>query len=82
MEKDFIIKDLHNLQGSSESCRLYAITTVRTGETELVLDKTISERFKVQELKKVEDLYERLTCGGGRKMFTLEELAHPFNPNP
>lgn len=80
-KQDFIFKDIETTHGASESARVYLAVTIRDGESELVIEKTITERYPVQEYEKVIDLYERLTCGSGRKMFKLEQLAHPYNPN-
>lgn len=80
-KRDFITQNLREQIGGGESARMYVITTVHSGETEVVVEKTISERFPVQEIEKAEDLYERLICGDGRKVFKLEEIAHPYNPN-
>jgi len=75
-----IIKDLRSTIGGGEGAKLYVVTTVSDCTTEVVVEKNISERFPIQELEKATDLFERLTCGGGRKCWSLEELAHPYNP--
>lgn len=81
-KRDYIFNKLRMQGGADESCELYIVTDVRTGQTEVVLDKKISQRFPIQEIEKAEDLWERLTCGGGRRVFKPEDLAHPYNPNP
>lgn len=78
---EFITKDISQTFGSSEGAKLYIFINVLTGITEAVLEKTIMERFPIKELDKAQDLYERLTCCSGRKVWTLEEIAHPYNPN-
>lgn len=67
--------------GSDAGEKLYLCVDVRQGKTEVIIEKTIKERFPIQDLAKAVDLYERLTCGSGRKLWRLEELAHPYNPN-
>lgn len=79
-EKDMIFSDLVSSEGSGESSKVYTITTIKDGKTEIVIQKTITERYPVQDYEKVMDLYERLNCGSGRKCWTLDEIAHPFNP--
>jgi hypothetical protein len=79
-EKDVIFNDLASSTGTNESSKVYTVTEIRTGETEIVVEKRIIERFPIQEYDNVIDLYERLNCGGGRKVFKLEELAHKHNP--
>lgn len=78
---DFLHQTLREYGGSSESSRLRTCTNVRTGITEVIVEKTIIERYPIQEIETATDLYERLNCGGGRRLWRLEELAHPFNPN-
>ena len=70
-----ISHDLKHTHGSSEECRLYQYTSLIDGESEFVIEKTIRERFKITDYDKVIDLYDRLTCGGGRQVFELENLA-------
>lgn len=67
--------------GADESTKMYLIVGVRNGVAEVVIEKTFTERYPVQELAKVADLFDRLTCASGRKAWSLEELAHPYNPN-
>ncbi len=73
---DFIHKDLKETFGSNESGKVHLAVDVKTGEAELVIQKTISERYPVQDYEKVMNLYDRLTCGRGRRVFKLEDLAH------
>ena len=63
-----------------ESGKLIVLTNVKSGKTEVIVEHTISEHFKIQDLEKATDLYERLHCGGGRKMYKLNDIAHHFNP--
>lgn len=79
-EKDMMFGDIAKSISAGESSKVYTVTTIKTGETQLVIEKTITERYPVQDYEKVMDLYERLNCGGGRKAWKLEEIAHPYNP--
>lgn len=79
--KPFIFKDIYVQGGSGESARVYLCVHISDGKSELVIEKTITERFPVTDFDKVTDLYERLTCASGRKAWQLEELAHGYNPN-
>lgn len=79
--KDFIFHNLKESVGSEESAKLYLCINVNKGTVEAVLTKSVTQRFPVQELEAAKDLYERLTCGSGRRVFKPEDLAHPYNPN-
>jgi hypothetical protein len=73
--KDFIFKSLRETCSAGESAKVYIVVDVKTGKSELVIEKTISERYPVQKLEEVERLYERITGGGGRRLWKLEELV-------
>lgn len=79
-DKNFMFQNIRECGGSGEGGRIYLATTMSTGESEIVIEHTITERYPTKDYDKVIDLYERLHCGGGRKMFKLEELSHPHNP--
>ncbi|KKN06994.1 hypothetical protein LCGC14_1071840 [marine sediment metagenome] len=66
--------NLRESSGSSEGARLYIITTISTGKTEVVLEKTIKKRFPIQKFNDVKLMYERLNGGGGRRVITIEDL--------
>lgn len=72
----WIYKDIVSSMGADEKSKVYLSTNMETGESELIIEKTIVERYPTKDYEKVMDLHERLTCGGGRKSFTLNELAH------
>lgn len=76
MEKkvDFIIRDFHKTQGTQEGCRVYTITGVHDGKTEVVIEKTVSARYPVQKLNEVLDLHEKLTGGGGRRIISIDDI--------
>lgn len=78
--EDYIFHDMRKQIGGDEETRLYTITTIKTGKTEVVVEKTLTQRMPIQKLAKAEDLYERLTCSAGRKLYKPEDIAHPFNP--
>lgn len=72
----WLYKEIVSSTGSDESSRVHLSTNMETGKSELVIEKTIIERYPTKDYEKVMDLHERLTCGRGRKLFTLNELAH------
>lgn len=72
--KTHIIKEIRSSNGSDEGGRLYVITTIHSGETEVVLEKTIKKRMPIQQYEEAELMYERLTGGGGRRVITIEDL--------
>lgn len=51
------------------------VTHVKSGETELVIEKTIMERYPVTDLKKVIKLHDDLNRGGGRRLWKLKDLT-------
>lgn len=71
----FIYKSLAAQIGGSESARMFVQIDTSTGESEIVIEKTVSQRLPVTEIDKARDLYERLTCGRGRKIYKPEDLA-------
>ena len=52
------------------------ITTVHSGKTEIVIEKTITKRMPVQDLRKAKEMYEQLTCGNGRRAYEIEDLIN------
>lgn len=82
MEKKpkWIYKDIVSSESSRESSKVYTSTDTDNGKSELIIEKTITERYPMEDYDKVMDLHDRLHCGSGRKLWTLEEIAHPYNP--
>lgn len=74
-EKDLIFTDIASCCGSEEKSRVYMVTHVKSGETELVIEKTIMERYPVTDLKKVIKLHDDLNRGGGRRLWKLKDLT-------
>lgn len=72
---EYLRKDIASVTGSGEQSEVYLEVDVKTGESELVIKKTILERYPVQDYDKVMDLHERLNAGGGRRVYSLEELT-------
>ena len=70
-----ITKDIVSVQGAGESSRVYLIVDISDGEAELVVEKTITERYPVQDYDKVMKLHENRNRGGGRRVWTLEDLT-------
>lgn len=70
-----IIHDIAETCGAGESSRVYLIVDIRDGESELVIEKTYSERYPVQDYQEVMRLYRNLNRGGGRTVPTLEQLT-------
>lgn len=71
----WIRKEITSRFGSRESSEVYLEVDTKTGESELVISKTITERYPVQDIEKVKALHERLNGGGGRRMYSLEDLT-------
>lgn len=75
MEDTLIIHEICSSIGSSESSRVRLVADTKTGETELVISKTITERYPITDYKKVMQLYEGLIRGGGRRVYKLKDLT-------
>ena len=80
VEPRYLFHFLRSSTGGGESAKLEISMNVRSGEATAIVSKEIRQYFPLKELEKAEDLYERLTCGGGRRVYELEDLAHPYNP--
>lgn len=78
---NFLFHTLMERYGMGEETKLEQITTIKDNESKLKISFTISESFDIKDYNKAVDLYERLGCGGGRRMYKLDELAHHYNPN-
>lgn len=75
MKSEIIVHKICSSFGSSESSELKLIANTRTGETELVISKTITERYPITDYDKVMQLHEDLNRGGGRKIWKLKDLT-------
>lgn len=71
----YIRKQIVSSCGSSESSSVELQVEIKTGEAELVIEKTIREVYPVTDYDKVIELHENLTRGGGRRCYSLEELT-------
>jgi hypothetical protein len=70
-----IVHNIASTTGGRESSTVELIANVFTGTTELVISKTITETYPITDYHKVMDLYNNLNSGGGRKLWTLQELT-------
>lgn len=73
-EDNFIVKKIVERAGSSESSKVELVADTNSGETYLEIQKTITERFPVTSYKEVMDLYDRITAGGGRRVFKIADF--------
>ena len=71
----YLTQELKSSMGSDESSRVYAITCVANGKTEVVIEKTITKRAPIEELEEVLDQYEQMNGGGGRRVITIDEMV-------
>lgn len=65
--------------GSEESTEVRCVMDIKDNKTYVVVEHSVSERFELKDYNKAKDLYERLTCGSGRKMYKPSDLAHHYN---
>ena len=74
-EDRFLRSVLCSTFSSDENCEMYTEIDTNNGLSEIVIKKTITQRMPVQSIGKARDLYDRLTCGRGRRAYSLEDLA-------
>lgn len=77
-KETFIHTPIKPSTGSTESAEVRMVTHIADGTSELVISKTITERYPVQDYEKVMALYESLNRGDGRRVFILEEIAKGY----
>jgi signal recognition particle GTPase len=70
-----IIKNIVSTTGSSEGSEVYMIADVVSGQTELVITKSFTERYPITDYEKVMELYEKMNRGGGRKCWELKDFT-------
>ena len=74
-ETHFLFNKLRSSFGSDEEAELYTCTDIQTGETSVILKKTVSQRFPIQKLEEAKRLYDTLTEGNGRYVLKPEDLV-------
>lgn len=75
MKTQSIIHEIESCCGSSECSRVFLHADLISGDTELVIEKTITERYPITDYEKVIDLHKQITGGGGRKLFKISDFA-------
>ena len=75
MEHKVLRHQLVSSCGSRESSSVRLDVDTKTGEAELIIEKTFTERYPVTDYEKVMALHERLNRGGGRRAYSLEDLT-------
>lgn len=74
MEKKVLRSTLISCASGGEYSDVELVADTGTGETQLVISKTIIERYPITDYEKVMKLHEDLNAGGGRKVFKLKDL--------
>jgi hypothetical protein len=68
-----IVHDLASMTGSDyTSSEVYMYTSIETGESKIILKRTVGQSFPVQEYEKVMKIYEKLHGSG--KVITIGDL--------
>lgn len=75
MKPQSIIHPICSSTGSSESSQVYMIADLVSGDTELVIEKTITERYPITDYDKVMKLYDEINACGGRRLFSLKDFT-------
>jgi hypothetical protein len=71
----YIIKEIEKVVSAGESSQVELVVNISTGKSELVIEKTITERYPVTDYIKVLQLHKELNRGGGRRLWTLKDLT-------
>lgn len=74
MEGKLIVHQIATSFSPIERSKVEMIADTETGETQLVISKTIIERYPITDYDKVMNLYEKINRGGGRKLIKLKDL--------
>jgi hypothetical protein len=74
MDKELIVKEIEKQQGADESTSIELWADPSTGETKIVVEKTIREYYKLTDYDKAKELYKGLTRAGGRIVPKLRDL--------
>jgi hypothetical protein len=75
MSKELIVKEIMKSCGSEERASLELIADTESGESYFLIEKTIIQRVPLKEYDYAIELYKKLTRGGGRRVYTLEDLT-------
>lgn len=76
--ENYIVQKLYSsISSSGESCKIELVTSLKSGKSKFQITKSFSEEFAAtkENFKKVKKLYEKLTGGGGRTAYSLEDLT-------
>jgi hypothetical protein len=75
MEDKFINITMRHESGGTSSARCYLMIDKDTGDGEVIVEKSISVRLPLSEIRDAEDIYKRLTdTTGGLKAFGIPDL--------
>ncbi len=72
--------DLKHRIGSSEETKVTMIASIKDNDTVLTVEKTLKQNFPITEYDNAMHLFDRLTCGEGRRAYKPEDLAHHYTP--
>lgn len=75
MKNTLIVHEIASCHGSGEMSKVELVAHTDTGEVELIISKTIRERYALTDYEKVMRLHENLNRGGGRMRWSLEDLT-------
>lgn len=72
--EDFIKHELDACFGGGESSRMYLMIDTKTGESEVVIEKTIIHRLPVTAIKEAKEIYHDITHKNGRRVRNMYDL--------
>jgi hypothetical protein len=75
MSDKIIKKNLDMSSGSDETTTLELCADPKDGRVWLVLKKEVRQYFELTELKEAQDLFDRITGGGGRPVVKMSDFA-------
>lgn len=71
---DFITQNFVRSGGSHDGVRVYTITNVHDGDTEVVIETSQSARYPVKYLNDVLLFADDLRAGGGRRVVSVDDI--------
>ena len=72
---NLIVNQLEQCSSGRESSRLYTILNTHTGDTQVVIEKSLVKRMPATEMQEARRIYNDLTHKSGRRAWDLDDLV-------
>lgn len=76
IEGNHEVKMLKEVTGARETTTMNLVTDMRTGKSEIEIIKSFTGRFPTSDRKEIDNLFARITGGGGRKAYKIEDFSN------